>query len=154
MGQRAHTQLDVWRVAMELCRDVYELSKSLPEQERYGISSQMRRAAVSVPSNIAEGAARGTRKEFAQFLSIAQGSLSELETQLELCGAYLGLLEPDRVAPVLEMASRVARMITALRKTLRAGASLPTTEGRRSAAPPQGTPPATPAPDQRFPTND
>lgn len=122
-GERPHQKLDVWIVSMELCREVYSLCRTLPDDERYGLSSQMRRAVVSVPSNVAEGAARGTRREFTQFLNIAQGSLAELETQLELCGSYLKLLDSTTVVSVLEKASRVARMITGLKKALRADAS-------------------------------
>ncbi len=103
---------------MELCREVYALCQRLPREERYGLGAQMKRAAVSVPSNIAEGAARGTSKEFAHFLSVAQGSLAELDSQLELCSAYLGLIDREEAAKVLEKAARVGRMITALRRSL------------------------------------
>ena len=81
---RAHHQLRVWQDAMALVRRVYELSGRFPADERFGLTAQMRRAAVSVPSNIAEGAARGTSKEFSQFLMIARGSLAELDTQLRI----------------------------------------------------------------------
>lgn len=79
----------------------------------------MKRAAVSVPSNIAERAARGTSKEFAHFLSVAQGSLAELDTQLELCSVHLGLLDRMDVEPVAEKTVRVGQMIAALRRPLR-----------------------------------
>ena len=115
---RPHAKLDVWKLSMEMCGDVYQLCRMLPEDERYGLSSQMRRAVVSVPSNIAEGASRGSRKEFARFLGVAQGSLAELETQLELCGSILKLLDPVRVSDALEKSNRIAKMITALRKSL------------------------------------
>jgi len=101
----------------------------------------MRRAAVSIPSNIAEGACRGTTKEFAHFLAVAQGSLAELDTQLELCSAYLGLLPPEAVTPVFEKIERVGKMLTALRRSLR------TREGR----PPHDERPTTN--DQRRTTN-
>jgi len=103
---------------MDLCREVYSLCRRLPEEERYGLGTQMKRAAVSVSSNIAEGAARGTTKEFKYFLSIAQGSLAELDTQLELCSDYLGFLERAEVEPVVEKAARIGKMITALRRSL------------------------------------
>jgi len=98
---RAHHQLRVWGDAMALVRRVYELSVSFPADERFGLTSQMRRAAVSVPSNIAEGAARGTSKEFSQFLMIARGSLAELDTQLRIahdlgfadCSSLIGEVE-------------------------------------------------------------
>ena len=76
-----HKELDVWKKSMDLVVKVYQLTQLFPESEKYGLTSQMRRAAVSVPSNIAEGAARKGNKEFIQFLYIAIGSLSELETQ-------------------------------------------------------------------------
>ena len=76
-----HKELDVWKKSMDLVVIVYQLTKLFPESEKYGLTSQMRRAAVSIPSNIAEGAARKGDKEFIQFLYIAIGSLSEIETQ-------------------------------------------------------------------------
>ena len=80
--RRKHHDLKVWQEGMELVTDIYRVTDSFPRDEIYGLTSQMRRAAVSVPSNIAEGAARISNKEFLQFLSIARGSLSELETQI------------------------------------------------------------------------
>jgi four helix bundle protein len=76
--------LKVWQDAMALTRAVYELTAGFPTEERFGLTSQMRRCAVSVPSNIAEGCARGSRKELVQFLYVARGSLAELDTQLRL----------------------------------------------------------------------
>ena len=81
---KPHKKLKVWQLGMEIVMDVYKLTESFPEREKYGLTSQMRRCAVSIPSNIAEGAARNTKKEFVNFLHIAQGSLAELETQLEI----------------------------------------------------------------------
>jgi len=82
---RTHRYLDVWRNAMALVEKVYRLTHDLPYRERYCLSSQLRRAAVSVPSNIAEGAARNSTREFVRFLYIARASLAELETQMTLC---------------------------------------------------------------------
>jgi four helix bundle protein len=79
---RPHYNLQAWKSAMALVKDVYVLTREFPKEEIYGLVSQMRRAAVSVPSNLAEGAARNGAKEFIQFLGVAKGSLSELETQL------------------------------------------------------------------------
>jgi four helix bundle protein len=79
-----HYQLEVWQEAMQLVRQVYGVSDQLPEKERFGLQAQIRRAAVSVPSNIAEGSARGSAKEFVRFLQIARGSLMETDTQLWL----------------------------------------------------------------------
>ncbi len=115
---RPHKKLDVWKVAMELCQEVYSVTESLPEAEKYGLVAQIRRAAVSIPSNIAEGAGRNSRAEFKQFLSIAQGSLAELDTQLELCGK-LSLLDQKSVTNLQEKIERISRMITALRRSLK-----------------------------------
>jgi len=82
--KRSHRSLNAWKQAMELVVDVYALSALLPQNEQYGLVSQLRRAAVSVPANIAEGAARNGSKEFLHFLSIASGSLSELDTLIDL----------------------------------------------------------------------
>jgi four helix bundle protein len=82
--QRPHKKLEVWKNAMDLAVLIYEVTREFPKEEVYGITSQLRRAAVSVPSNIAEGAARTSAKEFLQFINIAQGSLSEIDTQIEL----------------------------------------------------------------------
>jgi len=81
---RPHHRLRVWQDSMALARRVYELTSAFPADERFGLVAQMRRCAVSVPSNIAEGAARSSRKEFMHFLHVARGSLSELDTQLRL----------------------------------------------------------------------
>jgi len=77
-----HKDLNVWKQGIELVEDIYELTRNLPSDEKYNLISQLKRSAVSVPSNIAEGAARNSTKEFLRFLDIANGSLSELETQL------------------------------------------------------------------------
>ena len=81
MASRKHQELQAWQEAMRLAEGIYALSGEFPPEERYGLTSQMRRAAVSVPSNIAEGAARSSDKEFIHFLIVARGSLSELDTQ-------------------------------------------------------------------------
>lgn len=80
---------------MDLALEVYRITQNLPKEEMYGLTSQLRRAAVSVPSNIAEGAAGRTRQQFANFLSNAIGSLNEMDTQLELCLRFGYLREPD-----------------------------------------------------------
>ena len=79
---KTHKDLDSWKNALQLVTKIYKLTKEFPKEELYALTSQIRRSAISVPSNIAEGAARQYNKEFIQFLHIAQGSLSELETQL------------------------------------------------------------------------
>jgi four helix bundle protein len=77
-----HKRLDVWQISVEFVTDIYQLVKTFPNEERYALSDQLRRASVSIPSNIAEGAARQGNKEFIQFLYIALGSCAEVETQL------------------------------------------------------------------------
>jgi len=114
---RPHHGLRVWQDAVRLVADVYRLTADFPADERFGLVSQMRRAAVSVPSNIAEGAARGTQKEFLQFLYIARGSLSELETQLKVA-SMLGLCE---VHTQLESVETLFAILGGLIKTLRGG---------------------------------
>ncbi len=79
---RNHKDLEVWKKSMDLVSNIYKITESFPSKELYGLTNQIRRAAVSIPSNIAEGAARNSKKEFIQFLYIALGSLSELETQI------------------------------------------------------------------------
>jgi four helix bundle protein len=79
---KTHKDLDVWKKAMDLAENIYNITSQFPVEEKYGLVSQIRRAAVSIPSNIAEGAGRNSNKEFIQFLYISMGSLSEVETQL------------------------------------------------------------------------
>lgn len=92
--RRKHHDLDAWQLAIGLVKDVYALTASFPPSDAYGLTSQIRRCAVSVPSNIAEGSARLTEKELLHFLGIARGSLSELETQLILA-KELGYLDAE-----------------------------------------------------------
>jgi four helix bundle protein len=82
---RTHKDLDVWKKSLDLVDAIYDMSASLPADEKFGIISQMKRAVVSIPSNIAEGAGRNSRKELLQYLTISRGSLAEIETQLIIC---------------------------------------------------------------------
>jgi four helix bundle protein len=82
--EKPHKKLDVWQATMKVAQMVYQLTNTFPSEERFGLVTQMRRAVVSIPSNIAEGAARQGKREFKNFVSMAQGSLSELDTQLDL----------------------------------------------------------------------
>ena len=82
--EKPHKRLKAWQLGMDIAVDIYKASERFPAEERFGLTSQMRRSGVSIPSNIAERAGRNTKKEFVNFLHIAQGSLSELDTQLEL----------------------------------------------------------------------
>ena len=106
-----YQSLTVWQKSMSLAKGVYEVTSLLPKEEKYGLSDQIRRAAVSVPSNIAEGSRRGSKKEFAQFLKIAHGSLAETETQLIL----ISEIYPNiKVSNLLSISNEVGRMIYAL----------------------------------------
>jgi four helix bundle protein len=102
--------------AMTLVVSVYRDTATFPREEVFGLASQLRRCAVSVPSNIAEGAARNSSREYVQYLGISCGSLSELETQLELA-IRLGLMKPDAIS--FKHADRVARLVRALRKAVK-----------------------------------
>ncbi|MDO8721684.1 MAG: four helix bundle protein [Syntrophales bacterium] len=114
--KRAHHDLKAWQEAMSLVKMVYENSSSFPESENYGLKSQIRRAAVSIPSNIAEGAARTGSKEFLQFLSISRGSLSELETQL-LLARNLGYVK--NADPLLVQIDKIFGLLGGLMNSLR-----------------------------------
>lgn len=103
---------------MTLAEGVYKITIDFPKHELYGLTSQLRRAAVSIPSNIAEGQARNSTGEFIQFLGIARGSLAELETQLELA-ARLGFLSDDEKAKALNLHAEVGRMLSGLISKLR-----------------------------------
>ena len=93
---RAHKKLDVWQERVALATHIYQITEKFPKTETHGLTSQMRRAVVSISSNIAEGAARASSKEFAQFLNIAGGSLSELDTQLEIAHNLFFLTNEQR----------------------------------------------------------
>jgi four helix bundle protein len=103
---------------MSLAREVYAITKNFPRDEAFGLTSQLRRAAVSIPSNIAEGHGRLSDKSFAVFLSQARGSLFEVETQLELA-ASLGYFPDEQLAPILAQCETITRMINALLKSIR-----------------------------------
>ena len=96
-----HKDLDVWKLGIDLVKDIYILTKNFPKNEQFGMVAQMRRCAVSIPSNIAEGAARNSRKEYLQFLYISLGSMSELETQLIL-SKELNFIDDTEVIGKLE----------------------------------------------------
>jgi four helix bundle protein len=111
-----HRDLAAWREAMRLVKVVYRETAGFPREEMFGLTAQMRRCAISIPSNIAEGAARISTGELMQYLGITCGSLAELETQLELA-VELGFLAPD--ASAIELTSRVGMLVRLLRKSLR-----------------------------------
>jgi len=111
--EKPHKKLDVWQMAMDLVMEIYRITESFPKEEKYGLSNQVRRAAVSVPSNIAEGAARQTKKEFVNYLHMAQGSLSELDTQLEVA-RRLAFLDGKIWEDLDKVLQRVDKMLTGL----------------------------------------
>ncbi|HEX5077468.1 MAG TPA: four helix bundle protein [Gemmatimonadaceae bacterium] len=113
----SYRDLDVWKRSMDLVVDVHEVTRALPPSERYGLTSQLRRAAVSVAANIAEGNGRTHRKEYAHHVSIARGSILELITCLEIA-QRLGYLSAALVAPVLQQADTISRMLLMLLRAL------------------------------------
>jgi four helix bundle protein len=115
----------VWQEAMNLVEMVYLKIEILPKEERYGLASQMKRAAVSIPANIAEGNGRKSRKEYIHFLSIANGSLRELETHI-LIAERLHFMTKENSEPIHNQLQTVGRLLTALRKSLRRTPLLPT----------------------------
>ena len=116
---RNYKELRVWQGAMDLVECVYRLSAALPPEENYGLKSQIRRAAVSIPSNIAEGQARASTKEFLNHLSIAQASLAEVETQLEI-SVRLKYLAVGQVAEAAQAIQKLGKQLHALRNALEA----------------------------------
>jgi four helix bundle protein len=112
-----YKDLLVWQKGMNLAKLVYKLTMRFPAEERYGLTSQLRRAGVSVPSNIAEGQARRGTNEFLQFLSIAEGSLAELETQL-LLSVELNFTQQAEVEPALKEINELQKMLVALKRKL------------------------------------
>lgn len=110
---RPHERLDVWKKAVEFVVAVYRATESFPKDERFGLTSQLRRAAVSIPANIAEGAGRKSQKEFAHFLSNSQGSASEVETEL-LIARRLNYLQEDKYLALRSSLDDIGRMLTGL----------------------------------------
>ena len=105
--------LIVWHKAMDLTAEIYRLTKKLPKDELYGLTNQLRRAAVSIPSNIAEGNGRFSQREYARFLSVARGSKSEVETQLLLC-VKLDYLEQSETEAALGLCTEIGKMLTVM----------------------------------------
>lgn len=115
---RSFRDLLAWQKAVELCRVVYVASRRFPDDERYGLTSQIRRSAVSIPSNIAEGYGRRSRGDYVRFLDVSLGSLCELETQLILA-VRLDFVDGDTVAPCMSLVRDVDRILNALIRALR-----------------------------------
>jgi len=119
MGATSFKDLLVWQKGIDLACDVHRLTRLLPKEEAYRLTSQIIRASSSIPANIAEGNGRGTRRDYANFISIARGSAAELETFLIIIGR-LGLAPEDKVRDLLERTEEVGRMLNALRAKLAA----------------------------------
>jgi four helix bundle protein len=117
MPVHSFRDLRVWQLGMDLVEQVYLVTRAFPRHELYGLASQMQRAAVSVPSNIAEGHTRAYTREYLQHVAMAQGSLAELQTQLEIA-ARLAYLSPAQLTPLIEQATVLARQLYALRNAL------------------------------------
>lgn len=114
---KTHLDLDVWKRSIEFVTLIYRLTGKFPKSEIYGITSQIRRSAVSIPSNIAEGAGRTSKKEFSHFLSISLGSLAELETQL-IISDNLNYLDSGLLNDLISKLSSIRKMIFGLKKSI------------------------------------
>jgi four helix bundle protein len=119
MGILSYRDLKVWQFGLKLVCLVYEITSKFPKAEVYGLTSQIQRAAVSVPSNVAEGHARDSSREFLHFLSISLGSLAELETQLVIA-LQLKYVDNAALDPVLDKCDELGKMLRALQKSLKA----------------------------------
>ena len=131
MEVRDYRDLKVWQAGLELAEAVYAVTNSFPKSEVFGLASQMQRAAVSIPSNVAEGHARDSTKEFLRFISVAMGSLAELETQLTLSNR-LRYLEQEKFENLIERTSMIGRMLRGLQSSLRARLSQPPAPSRHA----------------------
>ena len=114
---KSYKELIVWKKAMKVAKETYYLTRKLPKEELYALTNQMRRCAISIPSNIAEGNARSTRKDYANFLRIAAGSKAELETQL-LLAVEIGYLKSSDIEGLSKMLEEIGKMLNAMIKKL------------------------------------
>ncbi len=108
---KTHKDLDIWKLGIDLVEKTYKITANFPDNEVYGITSQMRRAAISIPSNIAEGAARNSRREFSQFLYVALGSLAELETQIIISQRLGYIKNNDLMEPIEKLRRKLLNFI-------------------------------------------
>lgn len=115
--QRSYKQLKVWQKAMDLVLLVYDCTKTFPKEEMFGLSSQLRKAAVSIPSNIAEGSERRSDKDFIRFLRVASGSNAEVETQLYIA-MKLGYIGTEQLFECQQLSSEIGRMVNGLINSL------------------------------------
>ena len=109
MKEKPHKNLDAWKNGIELTMKIYRLTEELPDTEKFGLISQMRRAAVSIPSNIAEGAARLHTREYIRFLSNALGSIAEIETQFKVA-VDLGYTNQQRIGSIMQELDEIGKM--------------------------------------------
>jgi four helix bundle protein len=116
-GGRSYQDLLVWQQAMDLVAEIYSMTRTWPKEELFGLTSQVRRAATSIPANIAEGYGREQRGSYLQFLRIAQGSLKELETHL-LIAKRIGLSTTEKIAPLLQRVESVGKLLRLLLRKL------------------------------------
>ena len=117
MAFQSFEYLEVWQRGMTLAEQAYALTKNFPKEELFGMTSQIRRAAASIPANVAEGWARESTTQFLHFLRISRGSLRELETHLILCHR-VGLCKPEAAKPLLDLANTLSRQLLALQRSL------------------------------------
>ena len=115
---KPHHKLNVWKKAIAFVKRIYQITGEFPSEEKFGLVSQMRRSAISIASNISEGAGRNNKKEFNQFLGVAQGSSSELETQL-IISRELGLLTDQLADGLVEELDSISKMIIGLQRALK-----------------------------------
>ena len=117
MGIQSYRELEIWQLSMDLAEECYRATNGFPKEELFGMTSQIRRAAASIPANIAEGQGREHTKEFLRHLSVARGSLMELETHLML-SHRVGLIDQVKADRILTQTERISRMLSGLRKAL------------------------------------
>ena len=114
---RDYKDLEVWQRAISLCKPVYTVTASFPKDERFGLTSQIRKATVSVSANIAEGWGRGTRQDYCRFVRIARGSAAEVESEL-MAARELGFVKPDQLSDIFDEITAIRRMLQALVRSL------------------------------------
>jgi four helix bundle protein len=115
---KPHHKLNVWKKAIEFVKRIYQITGEFPSEEKFGLVSQMRRSAISIASNISEGAGRNNKKEFNQFLGVAQGSSSELETQL-IIARELGFMKDQLAAELISELDSISKMIVGLQRAIK-----------------------------------
>ena len=118
MKSRSFRDLDVWKLSIEFVKNIYQITNKFPKSELFGLASQLRRAAISIPSNIAEGQGRNSSKEFKQFLGVAQGSLAEVETQL-IISNEINYLIGEELSSLLIDLDVIRKMIKSLSNSLK-----------------------------------